>query len=93
MFIFNKAFTANSKRSGQPFYSVNLFERRTTQNGEIYFKDVTCFVEKQVYEQILKCGFKFGDVVELKKGAPAYFGAAEQLIGLELKLDSPFYDL
>lgn len=93
MFIFNKAFTANSKKSGQPFYSVNLFERRTAQSGEIYFKDVACFVEKSVFERILKSGFKFGDVVELEKGEPAYFGAAEQLIGLTLKLESPYYEL
>lgn len=94
MYVFCGAFTANSKKTNAPFYVVELFERRVNQNSaEVYFKSVRSFVEKPVYEKITKSNFKFGDVVELQKVAPRYFGGQEQLTGLKLVLDSPYYDL
>lgn len=93
LFIFNQTFTANSKKTNQPFFSVKLFERREALDKSVYFRDCSCFVEKAVFEKILKMGFKFGDVVDLEKAPPAYFGGTEQLIGLKLVTESPYYDL
>lgn len=93
LYVFNRAFTANSKKTNQPFYSVNLYERREAQDHSVYFRETQCFVEKPVYEKILKMGFRFGDVVDIEKEAPAYFGATERLIGLKLLTESPYFDM
>lgn len=94
MFIFNQVFTAKSKKTNEPFYSVRLFERRERQdNKEVYFREVQCFVGKDVYEKIVKAGYKFGDIVAVTTGEPPYFGATAQLVGLELLQESPFIEL
>lgn len=93
MFIFNGVFTANSKKTNQPFYAVKLFERRQAQDKSIYFKDVQCFVDKPVFDSIVKSGFKFGDIVSIQTAPAMYFGGSEQLTGLELIQESPYYDL
>lgn len=92
MYIFNSVFTAKSKKTNEPFYQVKLFEKRETQDKIVYFKDLALFVDKDVYDGIVKQKFNFGDVVEIKKAPPAYFGGAEQLVGLELKASSPYID-
>lgn len=92
MFIFNQTFTATSKKTGLPFYAVKMFERRETQEKAVYFKEVQCFVEKPVFDSIVKGGFRFGDIVDVKTGAPQYFGGPEQLVGLELLQESPYYE-
>ena len=94
MYVFCGAFTANSKKTNAPFYVVELFERRVNQNSaEVYFKSVRSFVEKPVFDEIDNMDLKFGDIVELQKAAPRYFGGQEQLTGLKLVFDSPYYDL
>ena len=92
MYIFNQTFTAKSKKTDEPFYQVRLFEKRETLEKKVYFKDLTLFVDKDVYEGIVKQGYNFGDVVEPIKGEPAYFGGPERLLGLELKASSPYVD-
>ena len=92
MYIFNQVFSAKSKKTNEPFYQVRLFEKRETQDKKIYFKDLALFVDKNVYDGIVKQEFNFGDVVEIKKAPPAYFGGAEQLVGLELVASSPYID-
>ncbi len=93
LFVFNQTFSATSKKSGKPFYAVLLFERRQAQDTSVYFKESRCFVDQTVYEKICKLGFKFGDIVELQTAPPMYFGGSEQLIGLKLVTESPYYDL
>ena len=63
MFIFNEVFTAKSNKTNEPFYKVTLFERRTTQDKKVYFKESSIFVDKDVFDGIVKQGFNFGDVV------------------------------
>ncbi len=92
MYIFNQAFSAKSKKTNEPFYQIRLFERRQAQDGKTYFKDLALFVEKDVFEKIVKEEFNFGDIVEVEKGAPLYFGGPEQLIGLKLVESSPYND-
>ena len=92
MYIFNQVFSAKSKKTNEPFYQVRLFERRENQNKETYFKDLALFVEKEVYDKIVKQNFNFGDIVEIEKAPPAYFGGSEQLVGLELVAQSPYMD-
>ena len=92
MYIFNSVFSAKSKKTNEPFYQVKLFEKRTNQNKEVYFKDLALFVDKDVYEAIVKENFNFGDIVEIQKAPPAYFGGAEQLVGLILLEESPYID-
>ena len=92
MFIFNSCFTANSKKTNEPFYSVKLFERREGQDKTLFFKDVSAFVSKDVYDKIVKAGFKFGDTVEIETSPARFFGASEELIGLKLVKESPFFD-
>ena len=91
MFIYKSSFTATSKKSGQPFWNVTLFEKRTTQDKNEYFKEVSIFVSEEVYNGIQKAGYKFGDIVEVIKGEPEYFGGPEQLIGLNLVEESPYF--
>ncbi len=92
MYIFNQVFSAKSKKTNEPFYQVRLFEKRENQNKETYFKDLALFVEKDVYDGIVKQLFNFGDIVEVLKAPPAYFGGSEQLVGLELVAQSPYMD-
>ena len=91
MYIFNSVFTAKSKKTNEPFYQVKLFEKRENQDKESYFKELGLFVTKDVYDSIVKGGFQFGDIVEVKKNPPAYFGGAEQLAGLTLVESSPYF--
>ncbi len=92
MYIFNQAFTAKSKKSGNPFYQVKLFEKREAQDKSTYFKELSLFVDEPVYKSIVNQNFKFGDIVDVEKSAPAYFGGPEQLAGLTLKAQSPYFD-
>ncbi len=92
MYIFNQVFSAKSKKTNEPFYQVKLFEKRENKDKDVYFKELALFVGKDVYDGILNQGFKFGDIVEIQKAPPAYFGGAEQLVGLELVAESPYYD-
>lgn len=92
MVIFNSTFTANSKKTSKPFYCVKLFEKRESQDKSIYFKDVQFFVEKSVFDNINKSGFKFGDIVDIITEPAQYIGGTDSLIGLTLLTDSPFYD-
>lgn len=92
MYIFNQAFSAKSKKTNEPFYQVKLFERRQKQDKTYYFKDLSIFVEEEVFNEIAEGNFNFGDIVEVEKGAPLYFGGAEQLIGLKLVESSPYID-
>ena len=91
--VFNQLFTAKSKKSGEPFYCVKLFDRRESLDKSVYFRDVQLFVDKPVFEKISKQGFHFGDVVEIETAPPLYIGGAEQLIGLKLILESPYFDM
>ena len=93
MFIFYQAFTAKSKKTNEPFYNVTLFERRTTQDKKVYFKETSIFVDKDVFDAIVKQGFNFGDVVEVQTAPPLYFGGSEQLVGLKLVAQSPYIEL
>ncbi len=92
MYIFNQAFSAKSKKTNEPFYQVKLFERRNKQDGSYYFKDLTIFVEKEVFDTIVKNNFDFGDIVQVEKGSPLYFGGPEQLVGLKLVEKSPYVE-
>ena len=91
MYVFNQCFTAKSKKTGNDFYQIRLFEKRTAQDKSVYFKDLSLFVDKPVYEKINKKGFKFGDVVNVVKAEPLYFGGPEQLQDLELVEESPYF--
>ena len=91
MYIFNQTFTGKGKASGKDFYQVRLFEKRTTQDNRDYFKDLTLFVDKDVFDTINKKAFKFGDVVDVVKSEPLYFGGPEQLKDLELVEESPYF--
>ena len=92
MYIFNSVFSGKSKRTGNTFFQVKLFERRINKDQEFYFKEIVSFVEEDVYNDILSKNFNFGDIVEIEKDAPAYFGGSEQLVGLKLVECSPFVD-
>lgn len=92
MYIFNSVFTAKSKKTNEPFYQVKLFEKREDKDKKVYFKDLAIFIDQDVYKSIVKESFNFGDVVEVQKAPPAYFGGAEQLVGLILLQDSPYMD-
>ena len=92
MFIYKQSFTAKSKKTNEPFWNVTLFEKRKAQNNEVYFKEVSIFVSKEVYEEIQMQNFKFGDIVDVMKDAPEYFGGPEQLSGLDLVEKSPYFD-
>ena len=90
MYIFNQAFTAKSKKTNEPFYQVKLFEKRTNQDGVVYFKDSALFVGEKVFNSIVKQGFNFGDVVEPTVGPSEYLGGPSQLLGLKLVAESPY---
>ena len=92
MYIFNSVFTAKSKKTNEPFYQVKLFEKRQAQDKKVYFKELAIFIDKDVYDSIVKENFNFGDVVEVEKAPPAYFGGSEQLVGLTLAQSSPYID-
>lgn len=92
MFIYKGSFTATSKKTNAPFWNVTLFEKRKAMDGNEYFKEVSIFVSKEVYDGINKFGFKFGDIVDVNKSSPEYFGGPEQLIGLTLVEASPYFD-
>lgn len=92
MYIFNSVFSAKSKKTNEPFYQVKLFEKRESQDKKVYFKDLGLFVDKEVYDNIVEQNFCFGDIVEIEKGAPLYFGGPEQLKGLVLISESPYVD-
>lgn len=93
MFIFQGTYAGKSKKNNdKPYWQVNLFEKRETQDHDVYFKPTTVFVEESVYNSIVKEGFRFGDVVEIVKGEPRYFGGPETLEGLELVTDSPYFN-
>ena len=92
MYIFNSVFTAKSKKTNEPFYQVKLFEKRENQDKETYFKELPLFVDKKVYDSIVKQNFNFGDIVKVEKAPPAYFGGSEQLAGLELVTPSPYFE-
>ena len=93
MFIFQGTYAGKSKKNNdKPYWQVNLFEKRETQDKTVYFKPTTVFVEEDVYNKIVKQGFKFGDVVDVVAGSPKYFGGSETLEGLELVQESPYFD-
>ena len=91
MYIFNDVFTGKGKASGKEFYQVKLFEKRTTQDRRVYFKDLTLFVDKDVFDTIKDKSFNFGDIVNVVKSEPLYFGGPEQLKDLELVEESPYF--
>jgi hypothetical protein len=91
--VFNQLFTAKSKKTGEPFYCVKLFDRREAQDKSVYFRDVQLFVDKPVFEKLSKQNFHFGDIVAIETAPPLYIGGAEQLIGLKLIVESPYFDL
>lgn len=91
--VFNQLFTAKSKKTGEPFYCVKLFDRREAQDKGVYFRDVQLFVDKPVFEKLSKQNFHFGDIVAIETAPPLYIGGAEQLIGLKLIVESPYFDL
>ncbi len=92
MFVFHGTYAGKSKKDNKPYWQVNLFEKRANKDNEVYFKATTVFVDEDVHNKIVKQGFRFGDVVELEKGAPLYFGGAEVLKGLKLVSDTPYFD-
>ena len=91
--VFNQLFTAKSKKTGEPFYCVKLFDRREAQDKSVFFRDVQLFVDKPVFEKLSKLNFHFGDIVAIETAPPLYIGGAEQLIGLKLIVESPYFDL
>lgn len=91
MYVFKDTFHGISRKNGGSFNRVTLFEQKKTVDGKEYFKEVTLFVEQEVYDSIIELGFKFGDIVRVKKGKPVYFGGPEQLKGLELLVESSFF--
>ena len=90
MYIFKQTFTAKSKKTNEPFYKVGLFEKRQTQDKKVYFKELDLFVEKDVFEEIVKQGFSFGDIVEVEEKPSLYLGGPSQLAGLKLVEESPY---
>lgn len=92
MFIFQGTFAGKSKKNDKPFWQINLFEKREAQDKTVYFKAISVFVEEPIYQKINKFGYKFGDVVEVIKGAPQYFGGAETLVDLKLVAESPYFE-
>ena len=92
MVIFNRVFKGTSSKTNNDYFQVKLFEKRTSQAGEIYFADLSLFIEKPVYEKIVKKGFKFGDVVEVDTAAPKYLGGNESLNDLILVSESPYFE-
>ena len=90
MYIFKQTFTAKSKKTNEPFYKVGLFEKRQTQDKKVYFKELDLFVEKDVYEGIIKGAFNFGDIVDAEMAMPEYLGATSRLVGLKLVEQSPY---
>ena len=93
MFIFQGTYAGKSKKNNdKPYWQVNLFEKREAQDKSVYFKPTTVFVEENVYNDIVKKGFRFGDVVEIVVGPPKYFGGSETLEGLKLVSESPYFE-
>ena len=92
MVIFNRVFKGTSSKTNNDYYQVKLFEKRTSQDGEVYFADLSLFIEKPAYEKIVKKGFKFGDIVEVETIAPKYLGGKETLNDLKFVSESPYFD-
>lgn len=93
MFVFQGTYAGKSKKNNdKPYWQVNLFEKREALDKTVYFKPTTVFVEEEVYNEIVKQNFKFGDVVEIEVGAPKYFGGSETLEGLTLVAESPYFN-
>ena len=90
MYIFKETFTAKSKRNNEPFYNVKLFARLENKDKKFFFKEVSLFVEKDVFEEIVKQGFSFGDIVEVVEKPSLYLGGPSQLAGLKLVEESPY---
>ena len=91
MVIFGSIFKGKSQK-GNDYFQVKLFEKRQSQDGEIYFADVVLFVDEPVYNKIIKKGFSFGDVVEVETAAPKYIGGKESLSDLTIVSESPYFD-
>ncbi len=92
MYVFNQTFTGKGKATGKEFFQVRLFEKRTTQDNRDYFKDITLFVDKDVFDRINEKAFKFGDIVSVVKSEPLYFSGPEQLKDLVLVEESPYFN-
>ena len=90
MYIFKQTFSAKSKKTNEPFYKVELFEKRLTQDKKVYFKELDLFVDKDVFDGIQKGTFNFGDVVDVEMAMPEYLGATSRLVGLKLVKESPY---
>lgn len=91
MFIFNETFTGKAKTTGKEYFQVKLFQKKESQYSSVYFQDLTVFVDKDVFDTINKKKFKFGDIVEVVKSEPLYFGGPEQLKDLKLVEESPYF--
>lgn len=85
--IYYKSFSGKSKSTGKPFYNVTFIEINE-ENGNVYERGT--FVDKEVFDSISAKKFKFGDEIKLVTAPPAYFGASERLVDLELVEESPF---
>ena len=92
MYIFKQAFSAKSKKTNEPFYKVELIEKRETQDKKIYFRDLESFVDKDVYDSIVNQNFNFGDIVDVEMSMPEYLGAKAKLKTLKLVAGSPYID-
>ena len=73
--------------SQKDFYNVTFIEINE-ESGNVYERAV--FVEKETFETIKAKKFKFGDEIELVTAPPAFFGASERLVDLNLVEESPF---
>ena len=91
MVIFGSIFKGKSQK-GNEFFQVKLFEKRTSRDGETYFADVVLFVDEQVYNKLIKKGFKFGAVVNVETSSPQYIGGKETLSDLTIINESPYFD-
>ena len=85
--IFYKMFAGKSKAKQKDFYNVTFIEINE-ESGNVYERAV--FVEKETFETIEAKKFKFGDEIELVTAPPAFFGASERLVDLNLVEESPF---